>query len=155
MVSQAFGLAAVAEEAGFVHPDVLPALTESFPNAQQLYRLPQLSWAKDWHGWGEVRGFLDECDDVAVKTCILDDFVKRFAEVCQAQIVLNFPSDLTRRSNLERQGFVIGRASGIGFNCLIDSLLQLLVHYKVVACRPRDTPLRFGDRKCATMSEII
>ena len=43
-----------------------------------------------------------------------------------------FLSDYDRKKELGIQGYNLGKASGLGSNCLIDSLLQLLLHHKVV-----------------------
>ena len=45
-------------------------------------------------------------------------------------VVQNFTSDETRRKDLEKGGFTFGSGSGHGCNCLVDSLLQLLLQYQ-------------------------
>ena len=43
-----------------------------------------------------------------------------------------FPSDADRKKDLEKQDYSVGRSSGQGCNSLTDSLLQLLLHFKVI-----------------------
>ena len=47
-----------------------------------------------------------------------------------------FLSDVERKQHLVVQGYKLGKGSGQGCNCLIDSLLQLLLHHKVVKGPP-------------------
>ena len=47
------------------------ALCVAFPDLQQLHRLLQLEWVKDWEGWAEVKDKLRACDDDAVKRCAI------------------------------------------------------------------------------------
>ena len=46
-----------------------------FSDLQQLHRLLQLEWVKDWEGWAEVKDKLRACDDDAVKRCAIEDVV--------------------------------------------------------------------------------
>ena len=73
------------------------------------------------------------CDDGVVKRCAIEDVVLVFVNLCQRHIVFeHFPSDDTRRKDLEMGGFAFGSGSGHGCNCLVDSLLQLLLQYKIL-----------------------
>ena len=103
------------------------------PDLQQLHPLLQLGWVKDWEGWAEVKDRLHACDDGAVKRCVTEDFVFVFVTLCQKHVVFeNDPSDETRRKYLEMGGFTFGSGSGHGCNCLVDSLLQLLLQYTLL-----------------------
>ena len=48
----------------------------------------------------------------------------------------DFMTDIERQQQLADLGYKIGKGSGHNCNCLIDSLLQLLVHHKVVKGPP-------------------
>ena len=126
-----FMLDALKCEADFVHRDLFDALCVAFPDLQQLHRLLQLGWVKDWKGWAEVKDMLRACDDSAVKRCVIEDFVLVFVSLCQQYVVFeNYPSDATRRKYLEMGGFTFGSGSGHGCNCLVDSLLHLFLNLK-------------------------
>ena len=57
-----------------------------------------------------------------------EDAVKEFSNVCMRAVVHDeFLSDVERKRHLAVQGYKIGKGSGLGCNCLIDSLLQLLL----------------------------
>ena len=47
-------------------------------------------------------------------------------------MVDQYPRDTSRRKELIEQGYIIGKSSGHGCNCLADSLLQLLLHEGVL-----------------------
>ena len=77
-----------------------------------------------------------------MKRFICEDAVKEFSNVCMREVVHEeYLSDYERKRQLVRQGYKVGDGSAVGCNCLIDSLLQLLVFHKVVKGPP-----------CASMS---
>ena len=92
-------------------------------------------WSAAWHGWTEL------CDEARVMNDIEDaefwnsitasvrSTLRRFFMLADQNAVVVHSSDARRRSDLECSGFLFGRASGDGNNCLADSLLQLLVHH--------------------------
>ena len=47
-------------------------------------------------------------------------------------MVDQYPRDASRRKELFEQGYIVGKSSGHGCNCLADSLLQLLLHEEVL-----------------------
>jgi hypothetical protein len=128
-----FMLDGLKREADFVHEELFDALCVAFPALQQLHRLLQLGWVKDWNGWADVKDKLRACDDVAVKACVIEDFVLLCSNLCQKHVVVeNYPSDEKRRRDLVSDGYTIGTGSGHRCNCLADSLLQVLLHYKIL-----------------------
>ena len=48
------------------------------------------------------------------------------------QMGLSFPSDAERRLQLMRDGIVLGDIDGLDYNCLFESVLQLLLHNKML-----------------------
>ena len=63
--------------------------------------------------------------------------VKEFCNVCMRDVVhIEFMHDIERRQQLVSLGYKIGKGSLQGCNCLIDSLLQLLLHHEVVKGPP-------------------
>ena len=72
----------------------------------------------------------------------IKDVVSRFVRRCQVNCVYDgFPSDAEYRKSLIEKRFTIGHTSGHNCNSLIDSLLQLLVHHKVVKGPPSGLPV--------------
>ena len=72
------------------------------------------------------------CGDGAVKQCVIEDVVILFTTLCQKHVVVSsYPSDEIRRKNLVVDGYTFGNGSGHRCNCLTDSLLQLLLHFKL------------------------
>ena len=85
-------------EADVVHSDLFYALCVVLHDLQQLHRLLQLVWVKDWEGWAEVKDRLRACDDGSVKRCAIEDVVFVLVSVCQIHVVFeNFPSDASAR----------------------------------------------------------
>ena len=127
-----FMLDAFRCEADFVHSDLFDALCVFFSDLQELHRLFQLGWVKDWEGWAVVKDRLRACDDGAVKRCAIEDVVFVFVTLCQTHVVFeNYPSDETRRKYFEMGGFTFGSGSGHGCNCLVYLLLQFLLQYTI------------------------
>jgi hypothetical protein len=104
-----------------------------FSDISQLHRLLQLKCVKDWVGWQEVKTIFMKQSSNAVKVLVIEDCIKNFAFLCQDAVMVDqYPRDTSRRKELIEQGYIIGKSSGHGCNCLSDSLLQLLLHEGVL-----------------------
>ena len=89
----------------------------------QLHRLLQLKCVKDWVGGQEVRTIFMKHYSNAVKVFVVEDCIKNVAFVCQDVVmVYQYPRDTSRRKELFEQGYMIGKSSGHGCNCLADSV---------------------------------
>ena len=67
-----------------------------------------------------------------VRNMIMGDFLVRFSSVAMNNMTIEYPSDEERRRRLKDEGYTVGRGSAQGCNCLADSLLQVLMHHKMV-----------------------
>ena len=62
-----------------------------------------------------------------------EELVRRLVSITMAQVVTNYPSDAERRRELLMSSHMdVRHGDGAGNNCLTDSLLQGLVHQKVI-----------------------
>ena len=119
-------------------------------SAPVAYAIAQEEWLRDWGRWAvfaiDVQSALCDCgDDVQrdvyvqesrglLSSLIFDVFQRVAADRASSRAASSLVSmsDAEKVAALKRQGWVRGRASGAGANCLIDSLLQLLVASDVV-----------------------
>ena len=63
----------------------------------------------------------------------IEDCIKNVALLCQDIVMVDqYPRDASRRKELFEQGYIVGKSSGHGCNCLADSLLRLLLHEGVL-----------------------
>ena len=131
----------IREEADFVPADVFAILIRVFDDWQQLSRVLQLDWVRSWEGWTDIRQ-LDACSDINLKQFLCEDVVKEFCNICMRDVVQeDYSTDEQRRQQLADLGYKIGKGSGHSCNCLIDSLLQLLLHHNVVQGPPSRLPM--------------
>ena len=72
------------QEADFVPEEMFDALAAAFEDLQQLHRVLQLAWVKDWSGWDEIREKLGVCNHSSEKRSICEDAVKEFFECMHA-----------------------------------------------------------------------
>ena len=132
----------IREEADFAPADVFAILIRVFDDWQQLSRVLQLDWVRSWEGWTDIRQKLDACSDINLKQFLCEDVVREFCNICMRDVVQeDYSTDEQRRQQLVDLGYKIGKGSGHNCNCLIDSLLQLLVHHNVVKGPPSRFPM--------------
>ena len=92
----------------------------------------QLDWVSTWDGWVRIRNKLMTCNDDNLKQALCEDAVKEFCNTCINDVVAkDSMSDMQRQEQLLDLGYMIGKATGHNCNCLIDSILQLLMYHKV------------------------
>ena len=88
---------------------------------------------QDWVGWQEVKAILGKSYSHVCKAVSIEDCIKKCALLCQDAVMVDQdPRDASRRKELFEQGYIVGKSSGHGCNCLADSLLQLLLHEGVL-----------------------
>ena len=79
--------------------------------------------------------------------------MKEFCNICIRDVVQeDFMTDVERKQQLVDLGYKIGKGSGHNCNCLIDSLLQLLVHHKVVKGPPSGLPVHLWRSELSEMT---
>ena len=118
------------------------------------YKLAQEVWLRDWARWSvfavDVQAALGDCpvDDQPevhvqesrglLRSLMFDVFQRVAADRDTSQAASNLMrmTDREKVAALRLQGWVCGKASGVGSNCLIDSLLQLLVSFGIVVMPP-------------------
>ena len=71
--------------------------------------------------------------DEAVSAFLLRHGILRFTSIAMQQVRITYPSDAERRRSVVHEGFQFGQGDGHAFNCLSDSILQLLLLHNVVA----------------------
>ena len=129
------------QEADFVPAGVFAVLARVFDDWQQLSRVLQLDWVGTWSGWTDARRNIASCTDDELMKFLCEDVVKEFCNLCIHDVVRqDFMTDMQRRQQLVDLGYKIGIGDGHNCNCLIDSMLQLLVHHKVVKGPPSRLP---------------
>jgi hypothetical protein len=109
-------------------------LMSLFTHETQLHRMLSQVWVRTWKGWEEWdkskrnEGSMDLSDD-----CFAEELVRRLVAISMDQAVTNYPSDVERRRELLMSSHLdVIHGDGAGNNCLTDSLLQGLVHQKVI-----------------------
>lgn len=118
----------------FVPDLVMCLLLSLFPDGRQLHRMLSQEWMRDWDGWKEWdkpkrnQGSIELDDD-----SFAEELVKRILVISMDQAVINYPSDEVRKKDLFMSDHLeVRHGEGAGNNCLTDSLLQGLVHNKVI-----------------------
>lgn len=133
-------------------PDLVMALLMSvFTVESQLLRMLSQAWVRSWKGWEEWdkskrnEGSVDLSDD-----SFAEELVRRLVAISMDQAVTNYPSDVERRQELLMlYDLDVKQGDGSGNNCLTDSLLQGLLHHKVILQPENDCrELQWRRRHC-------
>ena len=127
-----FAFQVLRGECDFIPELVFKALCASYPEVRQLQRLLSQDWVRTWNGWKKVAEELDGGMHEDIQQVIVDDFIVCFTSLCMDLVVFTYPSDKERKRSLQNQGYTFGVGSGYAFNCLSDSLLQLLISHKII-----------------------
>ena len=93
-----------------------------------------LTWINNWQlicEGGHASG-VALLPDMKIRQVLISDLVIRFSNISMEQVVVNYPTDEERRRALQHQGYKVGSGSGQAWNCLSDSLLQLLLHASMI-----------------------
>lgn len=127
------------EEADVVPAAVFDVLRKVFPDVFLLRLLLRLDGVKDREGWADIKPVFATSPNDAVAGVYVEDVVDRVVRLCQGNCLYEgFLSGAERREVLEELGYAIGHASGQGCNCVIDSLLQVLLQVNVNKCPSDD-----------------
>ena len=118
-------------ECDFIPSCVVRALTRAYPYTHQLQRLLKQDWVRSWDGWETVASDLKLKEEESHMR-LIDDCIISFTLKSMETIVFKYISDTIRKQQLHVEGFSCGGTSGLAWNSLSDSLLQVLVKNKMV-----------------------
>ena len=86
-----------------------------------------------------------------------EELILRFITIFMDQGIVNYPTDAERRAALlTSKGLEVGRGDSLNMNCLSDSLLQCLMHHKVIQM-PEDehNETQWRRRLCASVRKHL
>ena len=101
------------------------------PTAKQLQRILSQDWIRSWDRWRSIKEALDKCQTEETRRWTSQHVVFDITSVSLTHMVVSFPSDAERRIQVIREGVLFGDSEGFDYDCLSDSLLQLLLHNKM------------------------
>ena len=108
-----------------------------YGDAELLTRILSQDWVERWEGWPRVqRQFRDmgeACVDAVAEEC-----AERVA--CKANVGVACKSDAGRKDEFLELGSQVSQSDGHDFNCLSNSLLQLLLWRDLLTAPAFATP---------------
>ena len=122
---------------------IVSALQSDF-GPEEATRLLEADWSRDWNGWRELVGVLQELEPVGelwdVAWLEVTECLRRFVRLADQNGEVPTLTEHQRLQQLASQrGLERGRGEVYGRNdCLTDSLLQVLAHAQLLPALPRE-----------------